>query len=156
MNDLTELIHSAARRHQISPQIIAAVIFEESRGKQWRTRFETHWFRKLLATPRENLIGYVPPESVCSGNTERAHRATSWGLMQVLGETARERGFKGESLTLLLDQTINVEIGCGYLAHLIALKGDEEAGVLAYNGGGDDQYALRIYSHIDEGRIEEL
>lgn len=156
MTDLTLLINSVARKHQITPQLVAAIIYEESRGKVYRTRFEMRWFTRLRGIKRDQLLGFVPGESLCSLDTEKVHRATSWGLCQILGETARERGFQGENLTQLIEPEVGVDIAMGYLAHLIKLKGNEYDAVLAYNGGADDQYPIRVYAHIDEGRIENL
>lgn len=62
----------------------------------------------------------------------------SWGLMQMMGAVARERGFTGAFLNELHDPVLNIEIGCRHLAYYAKryLASLDWPGVLrAYNGG---------------------
>lgn len=153
MNDqLTNIIYSLCREFEVSHLLIAAIIYEESRFIESRRRFEIGWFNRLLPLERNKLLGYVPPEGICSLDTEKADRSTSWGLMQVLGETARERGFRKESFLELLKPAINLEHGVSYFKRMLRLKVNEKDALLAYNGGADKGYPERVYSHIKEGR----
>lgn len=124
MDQLPTLIHVKAAKYQLDPHIVAAIILQESGGLPWRTRYEPGFYRRYLAhLKRKDLLGHVPSD-LPTLNTEKVHRATSWGLMQVLGETARGQDFGEDDLPLLLVPETNIEIGCKYVRHLI----DKDAG----------------------------
>jgi hypothetical protein len=53
--------------------------------------------------------------------TEEIARSISWGLMQVMGQVAREHGFSGKYLSALCDPAAGLELGCTVLASKIAL-----------------------------------
>lgn len=60
----------------------------------------------------------------------------SWGLMQVMGALARERGFIGPYLTELCDPRVNLHIGCMYMQTLLKwANGNKTQALAAYNGG---------------------
>ena len=52
--------------------------------------------------------------------TEAYTRAMSWGVMQVMGQVAREFGFKEASLSELCDPATGIEFGCHILAARLA------------------------------------
>src|SRR5258708_9578726 len=65
----------------------------------------------------------------------------SWGLMQVMGQVAREFGFAEESLPELCDPATGVDVGCLVLAKRLArARGDVPAALLAWNGGRKINY----------------
>jgi len=69
----------------------------------------------------------------------------SWGVMQVMGQVAREFGFKEPSLTELCDPATGIEFGCRILAARLARsKGDVSAALLAWNGGADANYPAEV------------
>lgn len=140
------IIMRASLRHDVSPTLVAAVIWTESRGKSLAARYEDGFYRRYLAhLSREELPGYVPPAYVCTLDTEKRLRACSFGLMQIMGETAREQGFKRPYLFALLRPKHNIEIGVKYLAHCMRRGGnDVRAALLRYNGGGDPDYPDRV------------
>ncbi len=77
--------------------------------------------------------------------TEAYTRAMSWGLMQVMGQVAREFGFKESSLAELCEPAAGVEFGCRILAvRLARAKGDVPAALQAWNGGADMNYAAEV------------
>ena len=77
--------------------------------------------------------------------TEAYTRAMSWGLMQVMGQVAREFGFKEASLSQLCDPATGIEFGCRILAARLArAKGEVPAALLAWNGGANDNYAAEV------------
>jgi Transglycosylase SLT domain len=88
--------------------------------------------------------------------TEEIARSISWGLMQVMGQVAREQGFKGPSLAVLCDPATGLEMGCTVLRSKLSAAGDNVLkGLLLWNGGGDPNYGdkvlerLSIYSQIE-------
>lgn len=154
--DFSDQILSAAKRHQVEPTLIAAVIYQESRGNPLAVRYEPAFFRRYVEPwGRRDLKGHVP--TTCSLVTEKHMRATSWGLMQLMGQTARERGYVGEFLTGLLDPVVNISVGAEYLSHLIrAARGSVREALLRWNGGGNAAYPLEVQSHISTGRYRTV
>jgi hypothetical protein len=60
----------------------------------------------------------------------------SWGLMQIMGATAREEGFRGPYLTQLCDPATNLTIGCSVIAKLLLWSaGNVHLALAAYNAG---------------------
>lgn len=89
---------------------------------------------------------------------EAQDRSTSWGLMQIMGQTAIEFGWKGP-LQDLLEPVNGIEWGCRKLAQCfqaamkkpIHMPGPHEydrLALLAYNGGTDKEYPDRVLSKI--------
>ena len=77
--------------------------------------------------------------------TEAYTRAMSWGLMQVMGQAAREAGYDEPSLTELCDPPAGVEWGCRILAKRLAkAHGDISAALLAWNGGANPDYPAEV------------
>ncbi len=124
MDQLPALIRVKAAKFELDAHLVAAVVLQESQALPWRTRYEPGFYRRYLAhLKRKDLLGHVPSD-LPTLNTEKVHRATSWGLMQILGETARGQDFSDDDLPLLLIPETNIEIGCKYLRHLL----DKDAG----------------------------
>lgn len=154
--DFADPIFAAAKRHQLEPSLIAAVIYQESGGNPLAVRYEPAFFyRYVEPLGKGELPGHVPTS--CSLATEKNLRATSWGLMQIMGETARERGYTGEFLTGLLDPAVNISIGVEYLSHLIRdARGVIPAALARWNGGGNATYAAEVVAHISSGRYRVI
>lgn len=120
-------------------------------------RYEHQFYLTYLSNKgRDSLKGYVPPSSKCSFSTEKRLRAFSFGLMQIMGETARSCGFRGSFLTELCDPRTNIELGTQYLKQLLDMKdGDLSKALYAYNAGPgspypgpDAKYPSQVLSHI--------
>lgn len=143
---IPDLIAAAAATHGLPQEIVAAVVQVESGGNPWATRFEAKypylWDVNANAAMRTvwqyTPLGGFPSLRGCSGHTEWASQKTSWGLMQVMGAVARERGFRGVFLSQLCDPATGLDIGCKHLKHLYSRHHDGRGwkGVLAaYNAG---------------------
>ena len=79
------------------------------------------------------------------GATEAYARGFSWGLMQVMGQVAREMGFDSPSLSELCDPAQGLAIGCKILRKkLDSVGGDVTRALLAWNGGGNPSYAPQV------------
>ena len=81
-------------------------------------------------------------------NTEAQARAFSYGLMQTMGQVAREQAFTGKFLTQLCDPDIGVEVGCRKLQKCFALYNDPEVALLKYNGGGNPEYGKQVLARV--------
>jgi soluble lytic murein transglycosylase-like protein len=125
-------IETCAQRFSLPAKLIHAIIQVESSGNPWAIRFEPA-FKKLYLDGRAwKVFGPI------SHDTELVARATSFGLMQVMGQVARERGFEGVFLTELCKPMTGIEYGCRQLKHLEQRFLDTHGwnGVIAaYNAG---------------------
>lgn len=126
------LIAVAADKYEIPRALVKAFIDVESGGNPWAVRYEPKFFERYIKNAQ------ISSKTPCSEATERSLRAHSFGLMQVMGQTARETGFEGVFLTELLDPATNLDICCKYLDRLVGRYFDKYGwpGVIAaYNAG---------------------
>lgn len=154
MTELEQLIRYHTDIHGISFATVAAIVWQESRGDPLAHRYEDEFYKRYVeAKDRAELIGHVP-HGIPTLATEKRDRAYSWGLMQIMGQTARETGFTEDNLTALLDPSLNLDIGCKFLAKLHK-KHKTLYGVLAaYNGSS--AYAEAVQIAIKEGTYLKL
>jgi soluble lytic murein transglycosylase-like protein len=130
-------IEQAARRYNLDPDLVEAIVSKESDGQWFARRFEPGFYAKYLA--RNPLYDHRDPHEVSS----------SYGLMQVMFTTAIEIGFAGQPWELF-DPAIALDLGCNYLMRLIVRASSKWRGprdavaddtilrsaLAAYNGGG--------------------
>lgn len=144
---VASVISAAATRHGLDPVVLAALVWKESAGDRHAIRHEPgyrwlwdtyNWkpFRRLEVV---EMFRSAPPDDFrgptgASAPTEWAAQRTSWGLCQVMGAVARERGFRGPFLSSLMEPEIGMEYGALHLSAL--LRRWELADALsAYNAG---------------------
>jgi len=118
----------------IDTNLVLAIIHVESNENSYAVRYEPRFY--------EWLKGRITTEnwaSIPTKQTELRLRATSFGLMQVLGQVAREHGFEGIYLTELCDPEVGIRFGMRVLAKQLRRyekEDDAEAyAVSAYNRG---------------------
>ena len=81
--------------------------------------------------------------------TEAYARAFSWGLMQVMGQVAREHGFTGASLAALCEPVTALDIGCRVFAAKLATADDNVERALAlWNGGANPDYPAAVLARV--------
>ena len=132
---MVELAKAAAARHGLDPAIVCGIVARESSWNQWTIRYEPAFYTRYVGQL------YISHEVDL---TEAHARATSWGLMQVMGQVAREAGFAGR-LPQLCDPPIGLEVGCQvFVRKLTEQHGDSVAALLAWNGGGNPSYAGEV------------
>src|SRR5712692_6395106 len=92
--EMIALARATAVKHALDPVLVCAVIEQESAWNPWAVRYEPGF-----------LSRYVAPLYAAGklSATETYTRSMSWGLMQVMGQVAREFGFAGDSLPELCD-----------------------------------------------------
>lgn len=116
-------IVATATAHGLDPDLVAAVVEQESSGRFYAYRYEpAFWTRYLKDHPdyRDRI-----PEEV----------SASYGLMQTMFSTAREHGYDGQPWGLF-DPLVSLEYGCRVLAKLMTwAKQDETQALGAYNAG---------------------
>lgn len=115
--------------------ILKSIAIQESGEDPRAFRYEPGFFARYVAPGRsEEDLGGVWPKEV-SNVTERMARATSWGLLQVMGQVARELGFAAPYLTLLSDPAIGIDYGARHFTKKLKKYGTVALAVSAYNAG---------------------
>jgi soluble lytic murein transglycosylase-like protein len=144
--DLLALAHDAALAHALWPELVCAVIEQESSWNRWAVRYEPGFYKRYIepqiARPSgDNVTRRAGAQRAVLSETEARARAFSWGLMQVMGQVAREHGFSGRSFAELCDPATGLEIGCRvFAAKLAAAEGNVVRALLLWNGGGNREY----------------
>lgn len=126
-NHLIEMAKLAAAKHGLEPALVVAICEVESGFNPLAARHEPS-FRWIVKNPDK--------PAACTLATEINLQKTSFGLMQIMGATARDLGLKGW-ITILVDPETSLEWGCRYLAKLKARYGSQgtDAVIAAYNAG---------------------
>lgn len=158
---LPQIIKFNAAKFDLDWKLVACIIYQESGGDEEAYRFEDAFYDKLLADKRKDeLVGYVPnfPPTLTS---EKRARSASYGVMQVMGETARLMGFAERWLTKLRFSENNVYIGCKYLRHLFdkAAKisgGREQLVWVLTRWNGSSSYPAIIFDHMEKERWRQI
>jgi len=176
---LMSLVDVAAERYELPRRMVQALIGKESAWNPWawnpEPRYRYYWDVRngspFRAVTEAELMSERPPADFGSlaadPDQEWWGQAASWGLMQIMGAVARERGSRLPYLTELLDPAINVDYGCRHLADSLAwarryAHTPEEAvaaSLAAYNGGRggnkpggplrNDAYARDVLRRMD-------
>lgn len=102
---LMVLARKAATAQSLDAALVCAVE-QESGWNPWAMRYEPAFFAKYVAALYAN---YKVTAS------EAYARGFSWGLMQVMGQVARETGFEGPFLSALCDPEQSLALGCKVL-----------------------------------------
>jgi soluble lytic murein transglycosylase-like protein len=110
----------------------------------WAIRYEPLFFAKYVAPLYTNNK---------VGATEAYSRGISWGLMQVMGQVAREKGVSSLYLSAVCDPANGLSIGCRILREkLLGANGDATKALLAWNGEGNPDYAAEVLAHVPRYR----
>lgn len=145
---IRDRVRAAATTHLLDPRLVLALVTVESGENPfaWNPEpaYRYFWDVKRQAPFRQvthaELAAKAAPADfpTLAGDRDQEWwgQAASWGLTQIMGALARERGFRGRYLTELVDPAVNLEIGCSHLAALLGWAGGVEMKALsAYNGG---------------------
>lgn len=155
---LGEIVNRNSLEHDLRPDIVMSMVLQESTANPFASRYEPGFFNRYIAhLNREQLLGWKPdPNRAPSLDTEKNSRATSWGLLQVMGNTAREIGqFKEPYLTQLLDPEIGVDVGCRVLSYYLGKEnGDYTRALARYNAGSVTPQGLKYASEVMQ-RVKE-
>lgn len=131
-DDLVSLARQKAQLYGLDESLVCAVVEQESAWNTFAIRFEPSFYERYIA----KLLGLTP--------TEAYSRAFSWGLMQVMGQVAREQGFEG-SLSTLCQPENGLDVGCKYFKDRLELaRGEVSRALLLWNGGGNPNYAAQV------------
>lgn len=146
--ELILLAKDTAARHDLPPELVCAVVEQESAWDPSAIRYEPAFYDRYVAP-----LLLRRPAQLVGGETEARARAFSWGLMQTMGEVAREFGFAGKFLSELCDPGKGIEMGCMVLAHKLAVnQGNVVQALLAWNGGGNPDYPAQVLGRVEKYR----
>jgi soluble lytic murein transglycosylase-like protein len=147
---LIALARATAEAHQLDAALVCAICEQESAWNPWAIRYEPAFFAR-----------YVAPQLAAGeiSNTEAQARAFSWGLMQVMGQVAREHNFGMASskniapLAQICDPACGLDVGCTvFAAKLSAARGDAARALQLWNGGGNPNYAAEVLARVQNYR----
>lgn len=119
--EIRALIEVAAKGYGLDPDLVEAEVMQESSGKVVCSRYEDAFWNHYIVPMKLEF-------------QEGKDRATSWGLMQIMLQVAREYGFAGTPQELM-DPTTNLDYGCKHLRNKIRRYGRVDKGIAAYNAG---------------------
>jgi soluble lytic murein transglycosylase-like protein len=159
-------INVAADAHHVDPMLVAGLVSVESNFNPWawnpEPKYRYFWDVRLNKPFRTLTVGEIiseePPVDfhAFAGDADQEWWAqqASWGLMQIMGALARERGFKEDYLTKLNDPSTNLDLGCGVLADLLKWAGnDTEQALAAYNGGKVGNQRRPFYNTLYAAKV---
>jgi soluble lytic murein transglycosylase-like protein len=137
---LIALARNTAAQQALDPALVCAIVEQESAWDPHAIRYEPA-FRTRYVAP----LGLPPTEEVA--------RSISWGLMQVMGQVAREHGFAGKSLAALCEPAAGLAIGCAvFAAKLRASADDVQRTLTLWNGGANAAYAAQVLTRLAKYR----
>lgn len=152
MNEPTTLIALARRlaeQHHLPPELVCAVVEQESRWKPEAVRFEPGFKKKYQA----NYISQFPD---CPYLLDSLFYS-SLGLMQVMTGCAWERGFR-DNPARLYDPATGLEWGCRLLAKKFHAAGWDgtatfpesvvRKALLLWNGGARPAYVNEVLERV--------
>lgn len=140
---LDVLIDEVSASYRLERWLVRAQIQTESGGNPWASRYEPAYryfvdvrTQQPLRLEGDDVPDDFPSKPGCSGPTEWVGQKTSWGLLQMMGGVARERGFAGTFLAELCDPATNLHLCCAFLRDLLDWSGaDVHQALGAYNAG---------------------
>ncbi len=141
-------IEKAAKDACLDADLVEAFVMTESSGNPKATRYEPAFYKRYVQPLLGKAKGLTPHEL--------AGRATSWGLMQLMGQVARELGFKGQFEELFIPE-IGLKWSLKHLCHFIDKYHDDlDMAIAAYNAGTpkrtDTGKSFRNQAYVDKVR----
>src|ERR1700719_1325279 len=129
---LIALARNVGAQDALDPALVCAIVEQESAWDPHAIRYEPA-FRTRYVAP----LGLPPTEEVA--------RSISWGLMQVMGQVARQHGFATKSLAALCEPAAGLAIGCAiFVAKLRASADAVQRALTLWNGGANAAYAAQV------------
>jgi soluble lytic murein transglycosylase-like protein len=139
------LARIAATESGLDPALVCAVCENESSWDPDALRLEQGFYRRYI----QSMKGLSLREKVL--------RSVSFGLMQVMGQVARELGFSDPDLSQCAEPRTNLTLGCRRLKRALEKHdGNTRAALLDYNGGADLGYPERVLARMPKYRKDSV
>lgn len=165
-----------ADAYRLDADVVHAMVLQESGGNPWawnpEPRYPYFWDVRARGPFRRvgeaELKSKQPPSDfpTLAGDRDQEWWAqqASWGLLQIMGALARERGFRGPYLSQLCDPELNLDLGCAIFADLVRWAGgDVWVAVAGYNGGrggwsspAAQQHAQKVRELVSRGGFRDF
>lgn len=142
-DELQKLAVMVALNMGLDPALVCAMCATESSWNPDATRYEPAFYNRYISAMKG------------LSEEEMENRATSFGLLQIMGQVAREQGYDDPLENLLKNPVDGLTQGCKKLRKCISMEShehstyanDRAAALLRYNGGGDAGYPGRVMEH---------
>lgn len=137
---IRKIIEIKAAEFEIDPDLIEALCQTESSCNPKATRYEPNFYKTyILPMLHQNAI--TPDEAI--------GRATSWGLMQIMGQVAREKRFMG-NFEELFEPAIGLHWALKHLKYFMNKCTILDSAIASYNAGSprinkDGAYVNQVY-----------
>lgn len=159
---MKDIILAKATEYKLDPKIITCIILQESGGDTYAIRYEPGFFKRYIEKlTKETATGYIPKG--ISWETEKNARCISFGLGQIMGETARSIGkYKAESLAQLCNPVDNIDMLCRILTFYLTREKFNLTNALAsYNAGSPrfeagQLYAKKVLTRLEKKEYEKI
>lgn len=146
----------AALSYDLDPALVCAICDKESAWNPWAIRYEPVFYSAYIRDMGTDRLYKANPNmrsGIPTVETEKFMLAYSYGLMQVMGQTAREAGFNSQFLSELFDVGVNLKFGCIVLGQKIKKYKIPDA-ISAYNAGSPTKsnryYVNKVLGLYDE------
>ncbi len=147
---IVDLIHKLTPE-SIDPNWVKAIVMKESSGVASCVRYEPNfrWLFKVEEYAKHPQISFA---------TEFTTQKMSWGLGQIMGAVARERGHMG-LMGELLKPDVNLQVMCKHIIYLKQISTDPADLFAMYNGGpgaihkvngrySNQSYVNDVFAHL--------
>lgn len=149
--DLVALAQATALKYGLDPAVICGMCEQETGDRKpdpvtQREMWDTWAIRNEPGFDAK----YIKP--LHKSPTEEVARSCSWGLLQLMGESARELGYTG-NITRLLIPAVGLDLGCQWFRKKLLLAGGNMShGLLLWNGGGNAAYPDQVLARVGKYR----
>jgi len=142
-----------SRTFDLDPSIIFGICQTESAMNPYAIRYEPAFFDRYIKD-NPDVLKQAKKFVNVSFETELRLRAFSFGLMQIMGQTARERGYSRTFLTDLCKPWIGIEYGCKVLQRKLKKYEVMSMAISAYNAGkpvkSNQNYVNKVFRYSKE------
>ncbi len=141
---IRKVIENKAKEFGIDPDLVESFVMVESSGRPNATRYEPAFYKHYILPMLLNNA--ITPN-------EARGRATSYGLMQIMGQVAREKGFTGKFEELFEPET-NLEWCLKHLKRFIDKYAPNLDDAIASYNAGSPRKEDGVY--VNQGYIDKV
>ena len=149
--EIIKIIKEKAAEFGIDSDLVQAFVIVESSGNPLATRYEPNFYKRYILPLLKS--GEITQE-------EATGRSTSWGILQIMGQVAREKGFKETFETLLIPE-VGLHWGLKHLKRFINKYPETlDDAIASYNAGSprkrqtgeyiNQQYVGKIHKYLNQ------
>lgn len=131
------LAKNVGLEHDVSPKLILAIIYQESKGVPWITRYEPDYHYLYKTQDMAHKLQQTEETII-------KEQKTSWGLMQIMGAVAHELGHPGY-LSELVSPATNLYWSAKLLKKLQCRYNAVSEVIASYNAGSPRQDGKGFY-----------